>query len=700
MNPTLLSAHDPLSMPHSRFPSRRSRPRALGWLPLGLLAYAFGTVALAPAFAADGQNGAVPIVVDGNAVARIVADTPAGAGKKITKGTQAAIRLLQFAAKRASGVELSVLELPDGAALPEGPVILVGGGARTREAGFSTEGFRREEFRVETKGDRVALFGDLDDSQERSSKFLTYYPTAYWAVAEVVAKQWGGRWLWPGDAGFVVAPQKSLSIAGIPGTFRPQLATRLFGLTPMGTKPNHVEPAVWDQVVSETEDWLRFHRVGSRENRYRSPHSFEDWWEKYAKTKPDLLAQPPAGEAMPANKPDRVKLRVGNPDVVATILEEWNAAGRPPEWAVGPNDGAFFCTAPESMAMDIPTGQDPSAVWKGEGKLSARYAKFYQRISHAMKAAGADVTLMGYAYGCYRDAPPAAAAIQMETPVVLGFVHGFDANAKSQWSGWKKTGAELFLRPNWLHSGAMAPYLRTEEMVDWLKWSIQDGSQAWRFDSLLGNWAAQGLNYYAIVRASEDPRLGYADILEEYVAGFGSAREPIRRYFQYWADYSKRAAYPVPAGGTYQIDPEGLYMKAVREHGIPENPVSGSYWASIFLYGDDVVSPARAILDEATAAAAGDSDDVQARVAFLRSGLDHLVLTRDTGLAALAAAKTPSPEADQRLLNLRTQLQILRTQLTPQHAVWGDLLDLAEKRSRSPVSGSAKPYDPSQDRGM
>jgi len=642
----------------------------------------------------------VPLVVEGRPVAVVIADPPAGAGKKITKGTQAAIRLLQFAAKRASGVELEVLELPEGTPLPEGPIILVGGGARTREAGFSTEGLQREEFRVEAKGNRVALFGDLDDSQERSTKFLTYYPTAYWAVAEVVARQWGGRWLWPGAGGFVIAPQKSLSIAGIPGTLRPRLATRLFGLTPLGTKPIHVEPAVWEQVVAETEDWLRFHRVGSRENRYRSPHSFEDWWEKYAKTKPDLLAQPPAGEALPSNKADRVKLRDGNPAVVATILEEWNAAGRPPEWAIGPNDGAFFCTAPESMAMDVPAGQDPSAVWKGEGKLSARYAKFYQRISHAMKAAGADVTLMGYAYGCYRDAPPDPAALQMETPVVLGFVHGFDATAKDHWTNWKKTGAELFLRPNWLHSGAMAPYLRTEEMVDWLRWSMQDGSQAWRFDSLLGNWATQGLNYYAIVRSSEDPSLNYADILEEYAGGFGRAKDPIKRYFQYWADYSKRAAYPVPAGGTCQIDPEGLYMKAVREQGIPENPVSGSYWASLFLYGDDVMAPARALLDEATAAAADDPEEVRDRIAFLRSGLDHLVLTRDTGLAAMAATKTPSPEADQRMRTLRDQLQAMRVQLTPRHVVWGDMLDFAEKRARSPVAGNAKPYDPSQDRGM
>ena len=115
--------------------------------------------------------------------------------------------------------------------------------------------------------------------------------------------------------------------------------------------------------------------------------------------------------------------------------------------------------------------------------------------------------------------------------MVLEFVHGYQAH--KEWHGWSDLGVKLALRPNWLHSGANAPYLTLHQVGDFLKFAREHGMVQHRFDSLHGYWATQGPNYYLIARLSSRPDLSVDDVISEYASAFGPAAPAIRRWISY-----------------------------------------------------------------------------------------------------------------------------------------------------------------------
>jgi hypothetical protein len=230
----------------------------------------------------------------------------------------------------------------------------------------------------------------------------------------------------------------------------------------------------------------------------------------------------------------------------------------------------------------------------------------------------------------------------------------------------------LALRPNWLHSGANAPYLTLNQVGNFLTFARKHGMVQTRFDSLHGYWATQGPNYHLIARMSSRPDLTVDKIIAEYVSAFGPAAPAIRRWIDYWQTFSDKLAITVAAGGEVSINPDGLYERTCRERELPTHPLLGSWHAMPHLYHDDILAKAEDILNSA-AKLAGSDKEASARVQFLKDGLRFLRETRDF-VKTVKQHPNPNDETLKEIQKRIARLRELSLDLSPRHVVWGDVV--------------------------
>lgn len=191
---------------------------------------------------------------------------------------------------------------------------------------------------------------------------------------------------------------------------------------------------------------------------------------------------------------------------------------------------------------------------------------------------------------------------------------------KQQWSGWRNTGARLFLRTNHLLDGYCMPYIFAHQFADEFQHSVREGMVATDFDSLTGEWATQGPTLYLATRLHVTPDANVDDVLAEYYGGFGPAAGIVKDYFNYWENYTTT--------GREKIGKSMEELQASRWRS----------WAKAAhaVYPPASFVPADALLAKALQATANDQD-AAARVKFLQLGLAHAKLcARVAGQLTLA----------------------------------------------------------------
>ncbi|MFW6060591.1 MAG: DUF4838 domain-containing protein, partial [Phycisphaeraceae bacterium] len=493
----------------------------------------------------------------------------------------------------------------------------------------------------------------------------------------------GVRWLWPGEAGTHVPRHETVAVPALDVRERPTLEqrvlwTHLHRRRFDDSQPLLLDAAQYEQLKAEHRAWERRHQLGSQ-SRFDFGHAFGQWWQQYRDEHADYFAVPPEGQSQPHPNANRVKLCVSNPAVVERVVREWREAGAPDNWNVCPNDGAGFCVCDDCRALDAPAMQDPSAVWEGRANLTGRYVHFWNALLAKMRPINPDVRLSAYAYSAYRDAP--STKRELAPGMVLGVVDSFEAY--DSWRAWHDAGASLFLRPNWWHMGAVAPHLLLHEQGRFFQFAREHGMVGFKFDSLMGYWGTQGVQYYLIARLSARPDLGVDDVIEEYCAAFGDAAPQIRQYIEYWEDHAQRVAFSVPAGGAAPRREAGLYARLLEETGQEDTPLLAAWRLMGTLYDDAALAPAARLLDEAMTRA--DNPRARERVRFLQDGLAHMRLVRDV-LALGYRAGTLSAQERARYHELAARLQQMRAELTPRHVVWGERLNWTEARRRIPTA--------------
>jgi hypothetical protein len=289
-----------------------------------------------------------------------------------------------------------------------------------------------------------------------------------------------------------VPRRRIIAVAPINITAGPDLAERRFSmLLPKyaGKRgPTRLPAEVIERMTDEAMRWWGLHQLGGTSN-LKFGHSFGAWWGKYHAAHPDYFAHPPEGERQ--RLPTRVKLCQGNPDFARQIVTEWKAAGMANAWNVCPNDGPGFCTCQRCRAMDGPETAEatPEQIWSGNADLSRRHLTFCNRLLAAMKPLNPQVSLCTYAYSAYREPPK---DFRIEPGLAIEFVGSY--TQRDVWQRWADAGVKLGLRPNWLHSGAIAPNLPLRPMAAFCRYAREHGMLQYNFDSLHGYWGTMGPN--------------------------------------------------------------------------------------------------------------------------------------------------------------------------------------------------------------
>lgn len=554
---------------------------------------------------------------------------------------QEALKEFQTAVLRATGVPLPIIGEEELRNVPEEVVrVQIGPEPLTDKTGREADITDLETYRVVSEGNRLLFAGGSNHA-------------ILWAVVYFLDRHMGVRWLWPGETGTYVPRSGSIALPELDVTARPSLEMR--------------ELRVRKSAPAEGRLWLRIHGMGSRTT-YKFGHAFTKWWDKYGKEHPDYFAVPPEGQQQV--RPDRIKLDISNEAVDEAIIREWIEAGKPANWNVGPNDGSGFCVSEGCLAMDEPSGQSIMSIWRAEGKLTARYVKFWNRILGKMKAIRPDVTLSTYAYSSYKEPPPPGIALKEGVILqIVGFYNDF-----AQWQGWYDAGAKLFLRPNWWHSGAIAPNLPLRAQGEFFKFAQQRGMLGFDFDTLFGYWGTQGPNYYLIARLSARPELSVDDVIAEYTSAFGKAAPAIRDYLGFWERFAEETGYNI------QLYPNGRYEALASRYDLPRSTLNGGWYILPYLMTDEVIGEAESILDRADRLVAGDDEEVRARIEFLRDGLRHIVLTREVVRLGYEKSRPPGTTKEE-YIRLRERLDAFRKELSARHVIWiGTLNEMEELR--------------------
>ena len=514
--------------------------------------------------------------------------------------------------------------------------VYVGPCKAAAEAGIDAEALEPEAIRILTAGEDLLILGgdrigpgDRDDAYSWHNQVGTLY-----AAYDFLQDQVGVRWLWPGETGTVIPDAPTVSVGEIDVHEVPEIKQRKLRNTIRSTFLNRIQEFTGpldgetiQRLQKDERDWLRRMRMG-RSLFIDYGHAFTSWWERFGEEHPEYFALY-EDRRRPAGPIDRVKMCVAEPALWDAVVADWRE-----KWEDNPvayqtlnaceNDGGGFCECEKCAAWDIPeyteeTPEGPRVI------LSDRYAKFWNEVATRVAEVDEDAYVTAYAYSRYRFPPRETT---LEPNIIIGFVPGVgypNAGEQSQqfredWVAWHEQAAKLFLRPNWLGALHTVPRAPLHRMAADFKFAARNGMVGTDFDSLSGQWLAQGPVYYLLSRLHWDTDASTEAILDEYYSAFGDAAPMVEEYFEYWNDFWPRA---------WEKWSEQAYELGYRSFG------RGAERIMPLMYDEETFAPARDILMRARQEVRDEPEIVRERVEQLLQALRHAEMTA----AAVAATE-------------------------------------------------------------
>lgn len=560
------------------------------------------------------------IVRDGRPIAGIVLP------EKPTAVARYAAEDLVYHVEKATGAKLPIVCECD--STPE-VAIYLGDTLAARDAGINVAALAAETFQLRATANALYIAGKDEDRDplDRDTSAGTLFGVYEWLEREL-----GVRWLWPGELGTFVPPVRSVALRAVDLTVKPQLFQRHvrpgLGFTSGNPALGFTSKAAEEYARVQTV-FLRRHRMG-RSERFSYGHAFTDWWEKYGKEHPEWF-QLVKGKRGPEKPGARFAMCVSNPGLHQKIVSLWREkggarrTGRPSFINAVENDILGMCECENCQAWDGPTPPDamkyyaPNFKVYGSRFVSDRYARFALAVQQLAAKENPDVVVIGYVYFNYFQAP--TSGVKLNGNILLGFCPSAgwyprkdDEHDwyKRQWADWRKTGARLFFRPNYFLDAYTMPFIFAHQFADDFRNGARNGMVATDFDSLTGQWAAQGPSLYLLMRLHVTPEANPDALLADYYAGFGPAAAQVKAYFDYWEDYTMR---------NRQMIHDVFYDRVA---------IRWRTWAKAphRVFPPESFAAADALLAKA-AAAAGANREARARVGFLETGLAHAKLCAD-----------------------------------------------------------------------
>lgn len=479
-----------------------------------------------------------------------------------------------------------------------------------RAAGIDTSRMPRDGYRVRVHGGDAFLAGRDGPGYAFGDGLRTSVGTLF-AVYDVLENDLGVRWLWPGVSGEYVPRRRSLSI-------------RVRDVT---TKPRFRFCGMRSERLDEVQ-WMRRMRMHEADN-LSYGHAFGAWAGKCAAEHPDWFEMDAAGVRQPGKS-----MCVSNPGFQRRIVETWWAdqqkhPGVLTNINICENDGPGACCCPNCRAWDGAEAPKPRPEpYREVHNVSRRYARFANEVLKLARAHDPRAEATFYAYSNLVFEPD---GVRLDRSAIVGFVPDvfFPRTPVAQeWTlkqglGWIKSGASLFLRPNYMLHGYCMPVNWSHQYAEEFQVLERKGLVGTDYDSLTGMWSTMGLSLYVLGRLHVRPRMPVDAVISEYCKAFGPAAPQIRAYWDYWERYSL-AHLDQFADGVWQY------------YWYPEH-VARRFPLECF-------EPARRLLDEAARVATRDTDAC-AKVAFLRQGLEHARLCVKTSMGIDEAGKDPAKRA-------------------------------------------------------
>ncbi|MHB1461629.1 MAG: DUF4838 domain-containing protein [Armatimonadota bacterium] len=515
---------------------------------------------------------------------------------------------LQYYAEKATGVKIPIVS--EDAIPPDiRRRIYLGPTQAALKAGINPSKLPRDSYQIKSSGDVSYLAGHDRDGDPDS---LGTPAGTLFAVYDVLDRDMGVRWLWPGVSGEYIPKRASLMIKERNVTVLPRF--RFAGL-----RTDRPQERMWMR---------RMHMHDGDNVSYG--HSFERWGEMYFKEHPEWFELTKEGKRIPGKS-----MCVSNPGLHKQIVENWwaanknNPSGDRPIINICENDGEGLCQCPDCRAWDGPEMPWPRPEpYQAYHNVGRRYARFEMAVLKLARQYDPKAQVVGYAYSNMVFAP---SGVKMDKDVLIGYCCDVFMPRKAkdhawvlqQYMGWANAGASVFLRPNYLLNGYCMPCNWSRQFSDEFQFFVRHGLMGTDFDSLTGMWSTMGLTLYVLGRLHVDPRKPLYEICREYYSAFGPAATQVKAYLEYWESYNQSHLGALADGiFHYYWYPEKVFDR----------------------YPPECFRPAEKLIAEAERAASSDTD-AAAKVAFLKAGMVHAKLCVE---ASLAMSKAGDDESKKR----------------------------------------------------
>ncbi len=584
---------------------------------------------------------AMDLVRDGKPAAAII--IPANAPQSVHYAAQE----LNHHIKKSTGAALEVVTEDAADKLRAQSRIHLGNTRAARSAGIDVATLAAESFTLRTTDDALIIAGRDGPGDPLNSN--TSAGTLF-GVYEFLQRQLGVVWAWPGELGAHV-PRKSnitvaasLDIAATPPFFQ-RHARHGLGYTSAHPALGFTPAAAADYAREQTV-FLRRNRMG-RAEKFAYGHAFTNWWPKYGAEHPEWF-QFFKGKRGPATPKSRYSMCVSNPGLHEKIVSLWleNTGGKSNYINIVENDIVGLCECERCVAWDGPTPPNhmrfyaPNSKVAGTRFVSDRYARFALAVQQLAAKHNPDVNVVGYVYFNYFQAP--TSGVKLNEHILLGFCPSGGWYPRSPeehawhqatWKGWRDAGARLFMRTNYFLDGYCMPHIFARQFADDFQHAARNGMVGTDFDSLTGQWAAQGPSLYLLMALHTRPGANVDALLAEYYSVFGAAAPHIKAYFDYWENRT-------------MTDRE-------RINAIFANRVASRWrsWAKAAhrVFPEETLAASESHITHAAQAVANDPEAL-ARVNFLRTGLQHAILSARVCALLTTADAASTPERGQAAL--------------------------------------------------
>ena len=637
--------------------------------------HSFIVTSLALFAALAGESLALDLVKDGQAASAIVIP------KDWLQWQKLAAEELQYHFRKMSGATVPVFTEDKVEEKPGQALILVGQGERVTALGVDTAKMRPASYAMKVSGNTLILAGEDGTQVDRLRKpraeglpppffFYGVRLGSLYAVYDLLDKQFGCRWVFPGEIGEVIPKRTTISVPDDLNVTRgPDLAQRFF--RPATTTQWHLKaykaflpkfPGLEKAFPKAERDealWMLRMRMG-RNYYFESSHEYTGWWKQYGQTLPEIFALQPDGSrgCQKGGNPQYVKMCVTNPKLWDLLIAKYQtqlaADAVNKGLCVAEDDGdEGFCVCPKCQAWDLVEGTGKPQMDGKHVILSERYARFYNEMARRVRKVDPAGFVIGYAYSWYQPAPQ---NVTMEPNVVIAFsefsVYPHKPNHYAmEWvDRWSRGGARIILRSNALwYQVPSVPYVTAHQMAGDLARMVE-GRKLYGtdLDTMTGCWAAYGPLYYVLARKQWDTTADCGALFSEYYDAFGPMGPVVREYFDYWEQFTT---------AKYLDNPEAAEIDT--KYGT----MNGHFFISASrFYTPEVLARGRAILDKATPLPAGATPDQAERFRNIELGLEHAALT----LKAYVPLENPDRAA---LLKAARELMDFREKIVGRNVV-------------------------------